>query len=203
MQHQADYEGLVRARLDIANYHGNKGNHDVALASYFDLEKLQRQTGTMRFLGYTLLMIGVVYRKRGMYEQAITYLQQAFQQGEARQHRGDTATSAHHLAWVYLNLGDLSRAHSFCDKSLVLYEKIGNRRGIADAYEQLGCIMQAEGRMQEALDHFHRSLQSRRQAGSQHGVATSLRRLAVAYFKLRHVGTAMQYLYQAYSSIAV
>src|SRR5579863_7908369 len=81
----------------------------------------------------------------------------------------------------------------------MLYEKIGDQRGTADAYEQLGCIALAEGKATEALPYLQCSLTIRRQLGNQHGAASSLRRLALAHLGLRQMRHTLWYMWQSLS----
>ncbi len=194
---QKDYENFVRAKLEIVSYYSNKGDFDAALAGYQELETFQKEKGEMTFMSYTLLMIGVSYRQKKQYEQAKTYFLHALEYSKARQHRRDTATNYHHLAWVYVDQGELRQAQAFCDKSLTLYKETGDNRGVADVYEQLGCIMQRSNYFQEAAMYFHQSLNLHRQIGSRRGIASSLRRLGVLYMKYGHLFKGSVYLYKS------
>ncbi len=142
-------------------------------------------------------MLGVVYRKKEDYEHAAQYLQRLLERGEVQRSRGTTATAAHHLAWVYLSRGDLRQARSLCGRAIVLYEEIGDERGLSDAYEQLGCIVLAAGQGGEAVSHLQRSLFMRRQLHNQQGEASSLRHLAIAYLTLGQLGAAFRHLWRS------
>lgn len=194
---QSDYEGLAIVRSEVAAYHLNRGELDKALSLYLEVERLRRQTGATEASDHTLLMLGVVHRKKGEYEQAAAYLQQLLERGEAQRNWGAAATAAHHLAWVRLNQGDLVQARRLCGQAIEMYEEIGDTRGASDAYEQLGLIVMAEGQWQEALVHMERSLVIRRQLGNQHGTASCLRRLAVVHLRMGHLIAAVRYLGQS------
>jgi len=144
-----------------------------------------------------LLMLGVVYRKKKDYERATEYLQRLLEREEVQRSRGTTATAAHHLAWVYLSRGDLRQARSLCGRAIMLYEEIGDERGLSDAYEQLGCIVLAAGQGGEAVAHLQRSLFMRSQLHNQQGEASGLRHLAIAYFTLGHLGAAFRHVWQS------
>ncbi len=197
---QKDYENFVRAKLDTISYYVSKGDIDAALAGYRDIEAFQQEKDEMTFMSYTLLMIGVSYRRKKEYAQAKVYFQRALQYSEARQHRRDTATNYHHLAWFYLEQGDLHQAQAFCDKALTLYKETGDNRGVADAYDQIGCIMQKRKSFHEAATHFHRSLDLSSQLGSRHGIACSLRRLGVLYMRHWHLFKGIRYLYESFTA---
>jgi len=197
LSEQSDYEGVAVVRSEMAGEYLNRGEWDKALSLYRSVDRLRKQAGATETSDHTLLMLGVVHRKKREYEQAISYLQRLLERSERRHNQGATATAAHHLAWVYLNQGDLAQAQRLCGRAIALYEESGDTRGTSDAYEQLGLIACAEGRGEEALSHLKRSLAIRRQLGNQHGVASSLRRLAVVHLKMGHPLTGARELWQS------
>ena len=79
----------------------------------------------------------------------------------------------------------------------MLYEEIGDARGLSDAYEQLGCIALAAGQGREAVSHLQRSLFMRRQLHNQQGEASSLRHLAIAYVTQGQLGRAFKHMRQS------
>ncbi len=197
LSEQSDYEGVATARAEIAAYHLNRRELDKALALYLEVDQLRRQAGAGETSDHTLLMLGVVHRKKRNYVQATAYLQRLLERGETQGNRGATATAAHHLAWVHLNQSDLTQARRLCGRAIRLCEEIGDTRGASDAYEQLGLIVLAEGQEEEAVSHLKRSLVVRRQLGNQEGAASSLRHLAIAHLRTGHVTTAARELWQS------
>jgi tetratricopeptide (TPR) repeat protein len=143
------------------------------------------------------MMLGVVYRKKREYGRAAAYLQQLLMRAQAQGNKGAEATTAHHLAWVYLNQGNVSEARRLCGQAITLYDEIGDLRGASDAFEQLGLVALAGGENNEALIHLKRSLHVRQELGNRHGAASSLRHLALAYLRMGHLGAAVSHLWQS------
>jgi tetratricopeptide (TPR) repeat protein len=197
LEQVADDEHLMTVRAEMAAYHLNRGDLDTALSLYLEIDRRRQYAGAPEPSDHTLLMLGVVYRKKKDYERAKAYLQRLLEGGEAQRSRSTTATAAHHLAWVYLSQGDLRRARSMCGRAIVLYEEIGDERGLSDAYEQLGCIVLTGGQGEEAISHLQRSLFMRRQLHNQQGEASSLRHLAIAYLTMGHLVTAFRHTRQS------
>lgn len=193
----SDYEGVATVRAEFAAYHLNRKELDQALALYLEADELHRRAGGAGVSTHTLLMLGVVYRKKGNHEQAIAYLQQLFEHSEVQGNRGGMATATHHLAWVHFDQGNLVQAQRLCGRAIDLYNEIGDERGVSDAYEQLGCIALAQGNIAEAIPHLERALSARRQLGNQQGAASTLRHLAVAYFRWGRLVTASRFLWQS------
>ncbi len=190
-------ERLMTVRGEMAAYHLNKGHLDKALALYLEIDRRRQYTGEPEPSDHTLLMLGVVYRKKKDYERATAYLRQLIERGKAQRRRDIIATATHHLAWVYLSQGDSRHARNLCGRAIELYEEIGDERGLSDACEQLGCIALAAEQSEEAVQHMHRSLLMRRQLHNRQGEASSLRHLAIAYMTMGHLGAAFRHLWQS------
>jgi tetratricopeptide (TPR) repeat protein len=193
----SDYDGLATARSEMAAYHLNRRELNKALSLYLEVDQLRKRAGATEASDHTLLMLGIVHRKKGDYGQAITYLQQLLTRSEARHNQGAIATAAHHLAWVYLNRGDVARARRLCGRAIAFYEELGDTRGLSDAREQLGFITLIEGQAKEALPLLEQSLVMRRELGNQEGIASSLNRLAAAHFRMGHLAVATNVLWQS------
>jgi tetratricopeptide (TPR) repeat protein len=191
---QSDITGLAAVRSELAAYHLNRYELDKALLIYRGVDELHRQAGAIEETDHTLLMLGVVYRKKQNYDKAARYLTQLLQRSEAHQNRSATATAAHHLAWVYLAEGNLAQSQRFCGQAIALYEAIGDLRGIADAWDQLGLIALDNGNGQEALYNLEKALSLRQQIGNQHGVASCQRHLVVAHYRLRQFPQAIRFM---------
>src|SRR5579884_466601 len=153
-----DVQRLDTIRKEIAAYYLNKSAFDKALTLYEKIAQRELRSEAREVSDHTLLMFGVVYRKKKDFRQASIYLQQLLERCEVRQNRNTQATVAHHLGWLALDLGDTSNAHRLSGQALALYQETGDERGVSDVYEQLGCIYIAEGRIKEALSHLERSL---------------------------------------------
>lgn len=175
-----DAEGVAGVRSEFAAYHLNRRELERALACYLEADQIRKHAGAQTTSDHVLLMLGVVYRKKGEYQKAIVYLRQLWQRANAQGNHSALATAAHHLAWTYLELRDALNSRRFCGQAMALYEEIGDLRGMSDVWDQLGLIALMEGRGEEALLYLERSLASRRAIGNQHGAASSLQHLAVA-----------------------
>lgn len=192
-----DHEQLMIVRAERAAYHLNRGELDKALSLFLEINRQRQYTGASEPSDHILLMLGVIYRKKKDYERATRYLQRLIEHGKTLQSRSTTATATHHLAWVSLSRGDLCQARSLCGQAIMLYEEVGDERGLSDAYEQLGCIVLTAGQGYDAISHLQRSLFMRRQLHNQQGEASSLRHLAIAYLTLGQLGRAFRHMMQS------
>ncbi len=192
-----DQEHLLIILGEKAAYYLNRNEFDKALSLYLEIDRMQKEHGATESSDHTLLMLGVVYRRKQDYARAERYLQQLFERGESQKNHAAMATAAHHLAWSYLSENKLAQARAFCGRAIRLYEEIGDERGFVGTYEQLGCIALSDGQEQEALRHLHYSLARKRQRQSQMGEASVLRHLAVVYLSMGNFREGGRYLWQS------
>lgn len=175
--------GNIRAALtvhsELAAYYLNRRNIDKALEMYLEIEQRQSEIDEDRPVSNTLLMIGVTYRQKGDYEKAFFYLSELYDFGERNNELSVIATAAHHIAWTYLALGQVHYARRLCGQAITLYEKSLDRRGLSDAYEQLGAILIEEKKINDASQVLVKSIEIRQQIGNLPGVVSSMRRLAL------------------------
>ncbi len=194
---ETDQEQLLIILGETAAYYLNRKEFEKALSLYLEVDRRQKQSGATESSDHTLLMLGVVYRRKKDYGRARDYLQQLLERGERQQNHAAMATAAHHLGWTYLSQKRGAQARMCCGKAIRLYEEIGDERGLADAYEQLGCIALADGQGQEALRHLQSALERKRQRHSQQGEASVLRHLAIAYLTMGDLKAGFSNLWQS------
>lgn len=98
---------------------------------------------------------------------------------------------------IYWRKGELDRALEYCQKSLEFYEKLGNKRLIADALSNLGIIYRDKGELDRALEYSQRSLTLQEEIGHAQAIATSLNNLGLIYRDKGELDQALEYYKQS------
>jgi tetratricopeptide (TPR) repeat protein len=177
-----DQEATLNIRSEIAAYYLNRRELDKALRLYLDIDQDYKNTGGRESSDHSLLMLGVVYRQKKIYDKAIQCLSALYKRGEQQHRPSAVATAAHHLAWTYLELEQLEKAQTLCGQALSLYDDIQDPRGLSDAYEQLGAILLKQENTKDAVVFFEKSSEIRSALGNQPGLASCLRQEVFAHF---------------------
>jgi predicted ATPase/DNA-binding SARP family transcriptional activator/DNA-binding CsgD family transcriptional regulator len=89
--------------------------------------------------------------------------------------RGNALVGAGVLAW---KLGDYQRATALLDQCLVLFHRLGHKRGMAMALGNLGTVASKQGNLSLAADLYEQSLTLRREIEDRWGIANALHSLA-------------------------
>ena len=77
--------------------------------------------------------------------------------------------------------GNYLSAKKFYNKSLLIYEEIGDKKGICASLNNIGAIYNSQGQGVRALEFFNKSLKVREEIGDKLGIGTSLLNIGVTY----------------------
>jgi len=123
----------------------DRAAEDASLA-LMDFERRADADGRMR----TLNLLGAIAFERGRIEDAERYFEEA---GTLAGRLGDTLLEArvcNNLASVAHLLGDSDRAVNLYRRAILAYQRLGDRRGAAETYHNLGMVFRLQGAWAEA-----------------------------------------------------
>ena len=147
----------------IARYAGRdteaRVHYNEALAAARSAKDWSMESEALAGLGYTEEPVNPALA-RDLLRQAIALI-------ELRAKSARVANVRLHLALACLDAGDAGEARQVLEQSLPVVEKAGYEFAIALGLEVMGMILVAEGSRAEALDHFRRAAELRRQPGGQ------------------------------------
>lgn len=124
-----------------------------------------------------LTSLGLIDSRRGRYQQAADFLQQALTLYRAAGDRTGEARALANLAGVDLWRGRYQEAADFLQQALALFRAAGDRTGEARAMSTLGGIELRQGRYEQAATHQRRALDLYQQIGDPAGEARTLNNL--------------------------
>ncbi|NTV65428.1 MAG: tetratricopeptide repeat protein, partial [Oscillochloris sp.] len=156
----------------IGNIHGMRGQYDQArfhfenaLAAQEAIDDLFGCSRLQNNLGYLAILQSDYARAVRHYEQAEVLARKV----QAKYVLGSVLLN---LAESYCRLDRSAEAEQACGESLALFHEMGDRDGIAKAYDTLGLIADSRGEYPLALEHYrqalilHRALESSYQEGN-------------------------------------
>ena len=104
-----------------------------------------RVLGETWVLAFALNNLGEVARTQGQYDQARACYEECEALLGNTGDRGDLPRFAHSLGYVALHEGDYMRAETQFRKSLTMFRRLGNRRGIAECLAGLAGLRARQG----------------------------------------------------------
>jgi CHAT domain-containing protein len=151
-------------QVDLSN-----GNHAEALNKLHEARTVLEQLNGSRSLynipiAHVLLTIANVHCEIGEYASALSSLSKAHQVSRSSRDQNTQASILSGQASVFLEQEDYALAQRFFDASLAIYRSQGNVREEARVLLNLAVLEQRQGRDDEALKLFDRTLESAKAA---------------------------------------
>lgn len=96
------------------------------------------------------------------------------------------------LSWSQKSIGEYDQSRESADRALVLSEKIGFRKGIADALNMKGVAWVEQGNYSRALEFYQRSLEISREINDKRGLASAYNNIALIHYNVGSFGKALE-----------
>ena len=98
---------------------------------------------------------------------------------------------------MFLSVGEYCKAEEYLKKALVITKEIGNKKGEASSYGNLGIVFQSVGEYGKAEEYFQKALAIRKEIGDKKGEASSYGNLGTVFQSVSEYGKAEEYLQKA------
>lgn len=92
---------------------------------------------------------------------------------------------------------DLQKAKSYAQQALTESQQVNDQKGIGDAYNNLGSVLNFDGDYEGAIRHYLNSFLFRQKLQDSSGMANSLSNIGVMYRKLNNFEKAFEYYQKA------
>ena len=103
------------------------------------------------------------------------------------------ATQFNRRGTIYMKKGYFDQALDNYEQSLLLFEKISSKKGIAESLYNIGSIHWRNSELDKSLQYFEQSLRLREELGDNFGVALSLNAVGIIYRRRGDLNKALEY----------
>lgn len=134
-----------------------------------------------KLLANTLGQLGVFYRLKGDYPQALDYYFKALKMKEELGDKKGIAAILSNIGLVYWNQGDYPKALDYYFRALKMDEELGNKNGIARGLGNIGIIYSRQGDYAKALDYYFKALKMAEELGYKQLQASILGNIGIVY----------------------
>jgi predicted ATPase len=138
----------VLTTVHLGNVELGLGNIEQARAQHEAGQAEARLLHENWILSFALNNLGEVARTLGQYELARNYYEEAESLLQDQGDQGDMARFVHTLGYIAQHEKDFARAESQFRKSLTMFRRLGNRRGIAECLAGLAGLKARRGDIQ-------------------------------------------------------
>ncbi len=175
--------------MDLAAVHDLIGQYEECIESYVSALEL---AGDRFKRAEIKANIGFVYRIRGEREDAVEACTEALRL-VAGEDCKEEALALNCLGLAVMYMGQFERALESCERSLEIYDKMGDNEGIANSLNTIGFIHFEKGEYRRALEFHKRSLEMREKIGDQKLIAHSLTNIGIQHHYLGEIEEAIEH----------
>lgn len=186
LQRSGDAAPLAQSLIWRANLFRLKGDLDSALADARRCMNLVNQTPLIQKIkGETLRCIGLCIYHQGKLQEALTWLQNAFDVVHALKDEKSEAEIQMEIGIIYENIGQYNRARDAYQSALQYWEQTENQINQSMLLNNLGVLQQMIGDYEQASSSFKRALELSRSSGYNRVEAYILTGIADMYTELQ------------------
>lgn len=157
-----------------------------------------RQADELKYAGQAVNLQAIAAMVKGEMEPVPDLLTQAIALFDSAHAKGASAGALGNLGTYYYRRGELVKAIEHHQRSLSIFEELGNTRGIANGTGNIGLIYQDMGRWGEANAYFFRALKLGEDIGDQQGIGSSLTAISITYENLKNYPEALAYAQRSF-----
>jgi tetratricopeptide (TPR) repeat protein len=159
--------------IGIAYYY--RGNFKKALSCYRNVASSARASKNFEILTKVYSNIGHIYFDSDNPNQALRNYRTGLRYSKCTTDDMARATALMGISGVYYKRGDYGKTLAYLMKAIMSYRKTGDKRGLADAYGNLGIVYRdCFGNYKKAMDTSEESMRLRREIGDNRGIAMAL-----------------------------
>jgi predicted ATPase/class 3 adenylate cyclase len=180
--------GLGDALLFSGDYPEAHHHYELGLQAL-----LEDQGGRQVEISLLQRRIARIYERQGEYERALEHLSRAQQVLDATggEYPDELAQVWNDIAWIQIQLGNLSEAQTLLHKALQLGERSDAYDVVASIHNRLGGVAYNQGEWELAADHLRKSIAIREATRDVVNLATSLNNLALLEIEMGQYDSAL------------
>ncbi len=182
---------IGNALNNIANIFEGQGDIPTTLEYYLKAREVWEQLSDKTGLAICLDDIGKLYTTQGDLPKAKEFTQLALQECRKADIPGTEAMALMHLGNIYTLERKFSSAEACLVQSLAIVEQFENYVLIALAHRYWAILLEAEGKIQEALEAHHRGLAWAEKASYDKGISLSHLYIGKIQYGQQHLADAL------------
>ena len=179
-----DKEMLSTVLNSIASNQIDKGNYAEALDYLHKSIKITEELGPnadRRALAGKFQNVGIIYRRQGDLDQALTYARRTLAIFEEVDDKFGVANLQNNIGVITKLQGHYDEALEWFQKALQGYEALKATPGIARSFNNIGDMYRLQRRYDKAFESLQKAIQIREQSGDRAGLLLSLNYLGRLY----------------------
>ncbi|MBI5217413.1 MAG: tetratricopeptide repeat protein [Bacteroidia bacterium] len=196
-------KGLAQCYNKIGNIYTEQGKYDKALNFYLKSLSIAEKLGDSNRMSACYTNIGIIHSYQGSYDKAIEYYHKSLELDIKLGNKKGIASCYNQIGNVYKNYGSslnnlkvksekIDKAIEYFEKSLKIFEELGDKNGISYCYNNMGGVFFSQGNStsdtkiradyyNKTLDCFLKSLKIFNELGDKNKIAAVKSNIAGLY----------------------
>ena len=145
---------------------------------------INEELGNKSEIGSSLNSIGVIYSKKGEYDQTLNYFNRALELREELGDKNKIASSLNNVGTIYQRKGEYDQALDYFSRALKIYEELGNKESIGISLNGIGIYYYFEGKYEKAIEYLEKSIHIQQEMGNKFFELYTATHLYLAYKQL-------------------
>ncbi len=162
-----------------------------------EAESIAKKNSNQEQLFDIYMQVGLRYRNKSLYGDAMQYLEQALSIAESTENLFFQTRAYNQIGVVLRRIDDNTEALDMHMKSLQIAELCNDSLSISKAINGLGNVCIAMERYHSAIEYFRRGLHISELMNNKLGMAINTNNIGEAYLKLNHLDSAMTYYFKS------
>jgi CHAT domain-containing protein/tetratricopeptide (TPR) repeat protein len=181
--------GIALAQENLSNIYRALGDHRRAFHFAQKSLRLAEEQNHRKAMMYALSELAIIYGQQNNAEQALAHAERAFSIAKEVGDRLVMAMLQHDMALQYVRFGNYPRALEIYHQLLKQVE--GDKGGMAMIHDQIGRILAAQGRYEEALQYHREAFAGLEAANKRRATVISLNNMSTVYLLQRNYAAAL------------
>jgi class 3 adenylate cyclase/Tfp pilus assembly protein PilF len=163
------------------------------------LEKALAIDREMEFDTYSerLSNLGMVYKKQGYYNRAITYYEEALKLAEENENKRNIAIFLNNIGSIYDEWGRYDKAIEYFERSLRIKQEIDDEEGIANSLNNIGMVYYVWKKYDDAIQNFKEALALDVKRNDKKQMAMRINNIGISFFEMKNFDSAEFYYRKA------
>jgi tetratricopeptide (TPR) repeat protein len=169
-------------KQELARIYLVRGEDNLAIESYGECFKINKDMGNIIGMAESLLEIGNIYFLNGQYEAAQAIYEESCNLSESIDNRSGIAKAFYKIGITQHDRGNYQRALDNFEKSLKISEEINDPLAKAKCLRQIGFIHHQLGECDAAKENYKKCITIQEEKGDHHGLSHSFHKIGLMYF---------------------
>ncbi len=187
-------KGLAMASKGQGDIHERSSEYDLAMEKYQESYDFSLAIGYDEGVVRGLNDIGIISEYTGKIDQALEKYLEGLQYAENKKIPYLSGVSASNIGTLYFIQKKYDKAIEYAQIALKYYQEIGNYRGVGFVHQDMGQILKAQNRLDEALIQYRNAEEIRLDQNDKRGLSFTYFGMAWTYKRMGDMARAREYM---------